>query len=121
MTELIARITTRMLQNANTLICTQPTFASPPDFPDAKRDARNENANARRNMSLVLAPRLACSSGGHGPTVTRLSAPLSPPLSSAGGRGGEKGERHPGHDDTAPEEIIDPDTPPRQHYAQAAL
>lgn len=55
------------------------------------------------------------------PTVPRLSAPLSPPLSSAGGREGEKGDRHPGHDDTAPEEIIDPDTPPRQHYAHAAL
>lgn len=35
-------------------------------------------------------------------------------------RAGERG-LWPRHDDTAPEEIIDPDTAPRQHYAHTAL
>lgn len=49
------------------------------------------------------------------PTVSRLSTPLTFSLLA------EERGLWPRHDDTAPEEIIDPDTPPRQHYAHTAL
>lgn len=73
------------------------------------------------NTPLVLAPRVPLPPPSRCLPVPRPSGPLSPPLLCASGRGEEKDERHPGHDDTAPEEIIDPDSPARQHYAHAAL
>lgn len=67
-------------------------------------------------MSFVLVPSWPAAPLGmaHG-VQTVSSTPLSYSLCAR-----ERG-LWPHHDDTAPEEIIDPDTPPRQHYAHTAL
>lgn len=67
-------------------------------------------------MSFVLVPRWPAAPLSMAHSVQTVnSTPLSFSLCA-----GERG-LWPRHDDTAPEEIIDPDTPPRQHYAHTAL
>lgn len=76
-----------------------------------------KNANARCNMSFVLVPRWPAALLG---TAQRAQTVSSTPLSSSPLRRG-KGDGDPRHDDTALEEIMDPDAPRRRRYAHAAL